>query len=116
MAVCLPRDFCVRRHFDLLNGLGLDIGLTFVVGAVQQAVSLLESNYLFAMSGWSKYGIHKGLFLWPSIWVAVTVFSFGLEHALNANFASLGLYPGQLSGAWHILTFPLVHGDFNHLF
>jgi membrane associated rhomboid family serine protease len=87
-----------------------------VVGAVLQAVSLLESNYLFAMSGWSKYGIHKGLFLWPSIWVAVTVFSFGLEHALNANFASLGLYPGQLSGAWHILTFPLVHGDFNHLF
>jgi membrane associated rhomboid family serine protease len=68
------------------------------------------------MSGWSKYGIHKGLFLWPSIWVAVAVFIFGLEQVLNANFTPLGLYPGELSGAWHILTFPLIHGDFNHLF
>lgn len=116
MAVFLPPDFYVRRHFDLLNGLGLDIGLRSVVGAVLQAVSLLESNYLFAMSGWSKYGIHKGLFLWPIIWVALTAFVFGLEQALQANFASLGLYPGQLSGVWHILTFPLIHGDFNHLF
>ena len=104
------------RHFDLLNVLGLNIGPKIVVEAVLQAVSLFESNYLFAMSGWSKYGIHKGLFLWPIIWVALTAFVFGLEQALQANFASLGLYPGQLSGVWHILTFPLIHGDFNHLF
>ena len=68
------------------------------------------------MSGWSKYGIHKGLFLWPTIWVALTAFVFSLEQIMQSNFATLGLYPGQLSGLWHILTFPLIHGDFNHLF
>jgi membrane associated rhomboid family serine protease len=116
MAVFQLLNFFAMRHFDLQDVLGLDIGLKIGVEAVLQAVSFLESNYLFAMSGWSKYGIHKGLFLWPIIWVALTAFVFGLEQALQANFASLGLYPGQLSGVWHILTFPLIHGDFNHLF
>lgn len=103
------------RHFDLLNALGLNIGLRIVDGAVLLTVSCPESNYLFAMSEWSKYGIHKGLFLWPILWL-VTIWSvFALEASSGVDFGVYGLRPGNTSSLYGILTMPFLHGDLNHI-
>ncbi|MEN8225287.1 MAG: rhomboid family intramembrane serine protease [Bacteroidota bacterium] len=38
------------------------------------------------------------------------------EYMLGISFAQYGLWPRTASGAVGILTSPLIHGDFNHLF
>jgi membrane associated rhomboid family serine protease len=38
------------------------------------------------------------------------------EYMSGVNFAQYGLYPRTAKGAIGILTSPLIHGDFNHLF
>lgn len=103
------------RHFVPPNVLGLDIGLSVVDGAVLLTVSCRESNYLFAMSDWSTYGIHKGLFLWPALWSIVIWSVFALEWALQTNFGVYGLLPGSTAQWYGVLLFPFLHGDLNHI-
>ncbi|MAZ96736.1 MAG: hypothetical protein CMP53_04350 [Flavobacteriales bacterium] len=103
------------RHFDLLSVLGLNIGSEIVVEAVLQAVSLFESNYLFAMSDWRKYGIHKGLFLWPFLWITVAWLVFTFEVATGHSLSKFGLFPGSWKNWYGPLTFPWLHGDLNHI-
>ena len=67
------------------------------------------------MSDWSKYGIHKGLFLWPSLWVLVAWLVFAFEHASGYSLSAFGLIPGSLESWYGPLTFPWLHGDVNHI-
>ncbi|MFH1160460.1 MAG: rhomboid family intramembrane serine protease [bacterium] len=39
-----------------------------------------------------------------------------VEIILNTSFADYGLHPLQWKGLWGILTFPLIHSGWNHLF
>lgn len=45
------------------------------------------------------------------IWVIALV-----EYLFNMSFVSYGLWPRSYSGALGIITAPLIHADFNHLF
>lgn len=103
------------RHFGLSNVPGPNIGLKIVDGAVLLTVSYFESNYLFAMSEWSKYGIHKGLFLWPILWLVAIWSVFTLESSSGVDLGSYGLRPGDYSSWYGILTMPFLHGDLNHI-
>jgi len=67
------------------------------------------------MSDWSKYGIHKGLFLWPSLWVIMAWSVFLIERAAGANFGAYGMLPGDLQQWYGPFTFPWLHSDFNHI-
>ena len=67
------------------------------------------------MSDWTKYGIHKGLFLWPALWVIVIWSVFALEWALQANFGQYGLLPGNTEHWYGVVLFPFLHGDLNHI-
>ena len=103
------------RHFDLRGVLGLNIGLMSVVEAVLRAVSYLESNYLFAMSHWRKYGIHKGLFLWPSLWLILAWSIFLLEEGAGIPLRKFGIVPGDVHSWYGPITFPWLHSDVNHI-
>ena len=67
------------------------------------------------MSEWSKYGIHKGLFLWPGLWVLTAWLIFAFEHASGNSLSAYGLLPGNLGSWYGPLTFPWLHGDLNHI-
>ena len=67
------------------------------------------------MSEWSKYGIHKGLFLWPGLWVLTAWLIFAFEHASGNSLSAYGLIPGNLGSWYGPLTFPWLHGDLNHI-
>ena len=67
------------------------------------------------MSDWSKYGIHKGLFLWPSLWVLMAWLVFAFEYASDYSLSAFGLIPGSLESWYGPLTFPWLHGDVNHI-
>ncbi|MEY2970460.1 MAG: hypothetical protein RLZZ599_833 [Bacteroidota bacterium] len=67
------------------------------------------------MSDWSKYGIHKGLFLWPSLWVIMAWSVFLIERAAGANFGAYGMLPGDQKQWYGPFTFPWLHSDFNHI-
>lgn len=103
------------RHFDLRGVLGLNIGLMSVAEAVLRAVSYLESNYLFAMSHWRKYGIHKGLFLWPSLWLILAWSIFLLEEVAGIPLRKFGIVPGDVHSWYGPITFPWLHSDVNHI-
>ena len=103
------------RHFDLRGVLGLNIGPMSVVEAVLRAVSYLESNYLFAMSHWRKYGIHKGLFLWPCLWLILAWSIFLLEEGAGIPLRKFGIVPGDVNYWYGPITFPWLHSDVNHI-
>ena len=67
------------------------------------------------MSEWRKYGIHKGLFLWPGLWVFMAWSIFLFEQATGAHLGSYGMIPGELSQWYGPLTFPWLHSDVNHI-
>jgi membrane associated rhomboid family serine protease len=67
------------------------------------------------MSEWNRYGLHKGLVLWPILWVATAFIAFVANHGLNLGWNTYGLRPGEYSGLLGILTMPWLHGDWNHL-
>ena len=67
------------------------------------------------MSDWNKYGIHKGLFLWPSLWVSVAFVVYGVDEIFGLGWSAFGVQPGKMSGVLGILWFPWLHGSLNHL-
>lgn len=67
------------------------------------------------MSDWSKYGIHKGLFLWPGIWVSLAWFVFGIEQVFHFDWGKYGVLPGNIQHWYGVLTLPWLHGDVNHI-
>lgn len=67
------------------------------------------------MSDWSKYGIHKGLFLWPGIWVCLAWLVFGIELAFDFDWGKYGVLPGNIQHWYGVLTLPWLHGDINHI-
>ena len=67
------------------------------------------------MSDWRKYGIHKGLFLWPFLWITVAWLVFTFEVATGHSLSKFGLFPGSWKNWYGLLTFPWLHGDLNHI-
>lgn len=67
------------------------------------------------MSNWSDYGIHKGLFLWPSLWVFTAWAVFGFEQAAEVHLGAYGLLPRSAEQWYGVLTLPWLHGDLNHI-
>lgn len=67
------------------------------------------------MSNWSDYGIHKGLFLWPALWVFAAWAVFGFEYAADLNLGKYGLLPRSTEQWYGALTLPWLHGDLNHI-
>jgi membrane associated rhomboid family serine protease len=78
-------------------------------------VSYPESNYLFPMSEWRSYGIHKGLFIWPGIAVLLAWLVFTLNVALALHLNRFGLAPGEFHTGYRILWYPFLHKDLNHI-
>lgn len=67
------------------------------------------------MAHWRNYGIHKGIFIWPALWVSL---AWGVHAFLLVSHSSprlLGILPGQWQQWWGIWTFPWAHGSWNHL-
>jgi len=54
--------------------------------------------------------------LFPSIFLILIWMVKIVEITLGLNFVYLGLYPLKISGLTGILTAPLIHADFKHLF
>ena len=54
--------------------------------------------------------------LYPSFFVALLWVVKFLETAFNLNLVQFGLYPRAYSGLIGIITCPLIHSSFNHLF
>ena len=62
-----------------------------------------------------KSKLYYSLFF-PSVFLII-IWAVGLtEYLFGLNFAQYGLWPRTASGAIGILTAPLIHADFNHLF
>jgi len=68
------------------------------------------------MSRWRKYGIHKGLFLWPSIWLVLAWSIFLLEQGTGIPLRKFGIVPGEFHSWYGPITFPWLHSDVNHIF
>ncbi|MDF1674052.1 MAG: rhomboid family intramembrane serine protease, partial [Vicingaceae bacterium] len=64
--------------------------------------------------------LEKNRFLIALIFPAVFVGVIGLIHlsaySLDVSLVSYGVFPRKLSGLIGILTSPLIHADFKHLF
>ena len=54
--------------------------------------------------------------LYPTLFVALLWFIKLVETAENISLASYGLYPRTIHGLLGIITSPLLHADFSHLF
>ena len=67
------------------------------------------------MSDWKKYGIHKGLFLWPILWVVLSWSVFVFERVTGYSLNKFGLLPGSSINWYGPLTFPWMHNDLNHI-
>ncbi len=59
--------------------------------------------------------IRKSLLL-PSLFILLIWLIKIVESAAGISLVSYGLYPGNASGLIGILTFPLIHGSWGHLF
>lgn len=53
--------------------------------------------------------------LFPGGFVVLLWIIKGIELALEADFASMGVYPMETKGLWGIVMGPLIHGDLGHL-
>jgi len=67
------------------------------------------------MSHWRKYGIHKGLFLWPSLWLVLAWSIFLLEEGAGIPLRRFGIVPGDVHSWYGPITFPWLHSDVNHI-
>ena len=52
----------------------------------------------------------------PSLFVAIIGFVHLFSYLLDISFVTYGVFPRKLSGLIGIITSPLIHADFNHLF
>jgi len=52
----------------------------------------------------------------PALFVILLWLILLVEKALGADWSRLGIYPGKINGLWGIITSPLIHADFKHLF
>ncbi len=55
-------------------------------------------------------------FFFPVIFLLVIWMVKLTEYLFNLSFVQYGLWPGTLEGALGIITLPLIHADFNHLY
>jgi len=58
----------------------------------------------------------KQSFVWSLIFVSILWLIKIIETLLDINFSGFGVYPGEARGLIGILTAPLIHKDFRHLF
>jgi len=62
-----------------------------------------------------KHKLFYSLFF-PTVFLLVIWTVAIAEYMLGVRFVEYGLYPRTTDGALGILTMPLIHADFNHLF
>ena len=53
---------------------------------------------------------------YPVLFVSIMALMHLIQFVFTTNFTHFGIYPRSISGLIGILTSPLVHGSFNHLF
>ena len=67
------------------------------------------------MSNSEKNLIFKSLF-YPILFVVLIWAIHLISYTTNSSFVSYGILPRRLSGLIGVITAPLIHGDFKHLF
>jgi len=55
-------------------------------------------------------------FLYPVLFILVIGLSHLIQLVFELNFTHYGVYPRNIKGLIGIITSPLIHGSFNHLF